>query len=63
VKLEVFTAMNIEVAASWVMTPYSDVVGNQRFGGPCCFHFFQPVPPKCYLTTSLHSVETQKTPF
>jgi hypothetical protein len=22
----------------WVMTPCNDVVGRQRFGGPCCFH-------------------------
>jgi hypothetical protein len=23
----------------WVMTPRSDVLGYQRFGGPCCPHF------------------------
>jgi hypothetical protein len=22
----------------WVMTSYSDVVGYQHFGGPCCLH-------------------------
>jgi hypothetical protein len=24
--------------AFWVVTPCSDVVGNQRFGGPCCLY-------------------------
>jgi hypothetical protein len=24
----------IHVVVFWVMTPFSDVVGNQRFGGP-----------------------------
>jgi hypothetical protein len=35
------TALNIvgtRVANSWVVTPYSDVVKYQCFGGPCCFH-------------------------
>jgi len=22
----------------WVVTPCSDVVGYQRYGGPCCLH-------------------------
>jgi len=22
----------------WVVAPCSAVVGNQRFGGPCCLH-------------------------
>jgi len=22
----------------WVVTPCNDVVGYQRFGGPCCLH-------------------------
>jgi len=29
----------IQVAVFWVVTPCSDVVGNQCFGGPrCCFY-------------------------
>jgi hypothetical protein len=35
---EVFTAMNIQVVVFWVVTPCSDVIGYQRFGGPCCLH-------------------------
>jgi hypothetical protein len=31
-------AMMIQVVVFWVMTPCSDVVGYQRFGGPCCLH-------------------------
>jgi hypothetical protein len=27
-----------KVAVFWVVTPCSDVVGYQRFGGPCCLH-------------------------
>jgi hypothetical protein len=34
----IFTAMKIQVAVFWVMTPCSDVVGYQRFGEPCCLH-------------------------
>jgi len=28
----------IQVVVFWVMTPYINVVGYQRFGGPCCLH-------------------------
>jgi hypothetical protein len=35
----VFTAMRIQVVVFWVMTPCSDVVGYQYFGGPCWLHF------------------------
>jgi hypothetical protein len=33
---ELFTAMKIQVAVFWVVTPCNDVVGYQRFGEPCC---------------------------
>jgi hypothetical protein len=36
-KLEVFTAMKIQVVFC-VVTPCSDSVGYQHFGGLCCFH-------------------------
>jgi hypothetical protein len=29
---------NLQVMIFWVVTPCSDVVGCQRFGGPCCLH-------------------------
>jgi hypothetical protein len=35
-RLEVSIAMNIQVVI-WIVTPFSDVVGYQHFGGPCCF--------------------------
>jgi hypothetical protein len=38
VKFEVFKAVKIQVEVFWVMTPSSDVVGYQRFWGPCCLH-------------------------
>jgi hypothetical protein len=28
----------IQVAVFWVVMPYSDAVGHQRFGGPRCLH-------------------------
>jgi len=28
----------IQVVIFWVVTPCNDVVGYQRFGGPCCLH-------------------------
>jgi hypothetical protein len=37
-RLEVFTAMKIQVVLFCVVTSCTDVVGYQRFGGPCCFH-------------------------
>jgi len=33
----------IQVEVSWDLTPCSDVVGYQRFGGPCCFHLYHAV--------------------
>jgi hypothetical protein len=36
-RLGVFTAMRIQVAAFWVVTPCNDVVGYRRFGRSCCF--------------------------
>jgi hypothetical protein len=33
---EIFTAVKIRVAAFWVVTSCSDVVGYQRFGELCC---------------------------
>jgi len=38
VKFEVVTAMQIQVAVFWVVTPCNDVAGYQRFEGPCCLH-------------------------
>jgi hypothetical protein len=35
---EVFMAVSFHVEVFWVMTPYSVIVGHQRFGGPCCLH-------------------------
>jgi hypothetical protein len=37
----------------WVVTPYSVVVGCQRFGGPCC--------PQLQGEDSIYGVTTQKT--
>jgi hypothetical protein len=30
--------LSLPAVVFWVMTPCSDVVGHQRFGGPCCLH-------------------------
>jgi len=30
--------MKIQVKILWIVTPCSDVVGHQCFGGPCCLH-------------------------
>jgi len=27
------------IVVFWIVTPCSDMVGYQQFGGPCCFHF------------------------
>jgi hypothetical protein len=32
------TAVKMQVEVLWVVTPYSDVVGYQRFRVPCCLH-------------------------
>jgi len=58
--------MFIAVSCRCVVTPYSVVVGSERFRGPCFFHFTQKTekrgPPKRrYPTTTLHGVTTQKT--
>jgi hypothetical protein len=35
--------MEIQVVVFWIMMPYSDVIGYQHFGGPCCFHLHPEV--------------------
>jgi len=30
--------VKIQVEVIWVVTPCSDMVGYERFGGPCCLH-------------------------
>jgi hypothetical protein len=37
--LRVFMAMKTRVMVFWVVMPYSDVVGYQRFRGPYCIFF------------------------
>jgi hypothetical protein len=37
-RLEVFTAMKIQVTVFWIVTPCSDVIGYRRFGGSFCLH-------------------------
>jgi len=37
-RTEVYTAVRSQVAVFWVLTPCSDLVGHERFGGPCCLH-------------------------
>jgi hypothetical protein len=37
--VEVFMVMNIHVVDFRLVAPYSDVVGYQRFEGPCCLCF------------------------
>jgi hypothetical protein len=36
---DIFRAVKFQVAVFWVVTPCSDVVGYQRFGGPYCLYF------------------------
>jgi len=38
VRIEVFTAMMIQVVVFWVVTPCSIVIGYQSFRGLCCLH-------------------------
>jgi len=38
VRVEVLTAVKIQVEVFWVETPCSVVVGYRRFGVPCCLH-------------------------
>jgi hypothetical protein len=38
VRLEIFTAVKIQVVVVWVITPCSAVVGYQHFRGSCCLH-------------------------
>jgi len=35
-RFETFTAVMFQGEVFWLMTPYSVVVGYQRFRGPCC---------------------------
>jgi len=37
-RLQTSTAVKTEVAVFWVVTPCSDVVGYQHFGGPHSLH-------------------------
>jgi hypothetical protein len=56
--------MKVQVMVFWVVTPCSDVVGYQRFGGSCRLHgqeMSQQDPPKRWYSTSLHGVTLQKT--
>jgi len=60
VRFEVLTAVKIQVEVFLIPTPSCVVVGYQCFRVPCCLHL--PGPRKrCYTTTTLHSVTTQKT--
>jgi len=38
-RFEVVKTAKTQVAVSCVVTPCSDVVGYQRFEGPCCLHY------------------------
>jgi len=40
VKFEVFTVMKIQVTVLWVVMQYSNVVGYQHSGQPCCLHLY-----------------------
>jgi len=33
-----FDAMKMHVVSFWVVMPWSDMEGYQRFGWPCCLH-------------------------
>jgi len=56
------TSMEVmfQVEVFWVVTPCSEVVGYQRFRGPCCIHL-QGEVKRWYPTITLHGVTTQKT--
>jgi hypothetical protein len=56
-RFEVFTAVKIQIVVFWVVTPYSDVVGYQHFGGPYSLHLRGDVI-SCHITVQRH---TQKT--
>jgi hypothetical protein len=43
----------------WVVTPCSDVVGYQRFGGQFCLHLQGEDGAASYPTTKLHGVTSQ----
>jgi hypothetical protein len=54
VRLGIFMAVNIPVMVFWVMTPCSDVVGCQHFGGPCHLHLQAEMwPPVTYCRCHL----------
>jgi len=40
-RYEVYTAMKIKVALSWVMVSHNDVLWYQRFGEPCACIFME----------------------
>jgi len=37
-RLQIFTAIKIQVSLFWIVTRCSDVVGYERFGGPFRLH-------------------------
>jgi len=49
--------MKIQVAAFWVVTPYSDVVGYNHFGGPCHINLVQDLYGfSIYLRVAIFSI-------
>jgi hypothetical protein len=60
---EVFTALKIQIASFWVVTPCSVVVRYRRFRGPCFLHLqggsMDPLN-YWYPTTLLQGVTVQK---
>jgi len=45
--------MKIKIAVFWVLTPCSDVVGYQHFGGPCCSHLQSKVVVKAAWSSEM----------
>jgi hypothetical protein len=52
--------MKIHVVMFWVGTPYSDVVGYQHSGGPCCLHLQDEVNGKPF-TWKMKAVWSSRT--
>jgi hypothetical protein len=55
-----FHGVKIQVVVLWVITPYNDEVGYQRFGGSCFLYFILKMD-RWYPTTTVHDVITQIT--
>jgi hypothetical protein len=56
-RLEVFTAMKIHIVVFWVVMPFIDVVGCQRFRGQCCLYlqvYYTPCLYLCPLPSTIH---------